>query len=93
MARYISLLRFTDKGAAALKKSTARAKDFHLAVQKAGIKVESQLWTTGSYDGVITLNGDENKVLRCLSRLAAQGYVRTETLRAFDSKEIAAIIG
>ena len=93
MTRYISLLRFTDKGAAALQKTTARAAEFRKAVQKDGITVESQLWIAGSYDGVIILSGDEKKIHRWLAKLVAQGNVRTETLRAFDSSEIKEIVG
>ena len=92
MARYVSLLRFTDKGAASLKKTTTRAIGFRKAVQEAGITVESQLWTIGSCDGVLILNGDEKKILRWLAQLVAQGNVRTETLRAFDANEIKDIV-
>ena len=57
MARYVSLIRFTDQGARALKKSAARALGFRKAAKKAGITVEAQLWTAGSCDGVLILSG------------------------------------
>lgn len=93
MARYLSLIRFTDQGARALQKSAARAHLFHNAADKAGVKVEAQLWTLGSCDGVLILSGDEKKILRCLAQLAALGNVRTETLQAFDAKEFQALVG
>jgi uncharacterized protein with GYD domain len=93
MARYVSLLRFTDQGARALKKSANRASVFRKAAEKAGITVEAQLWTAGSCDGLLILSGDEKKVLRCLAGLATLGNVRTETLQAFDAKEFKAIVG
>lgn len=93
MARYVSLIRFTDQGARALKKSAARALGFRKAAEKAGITVEAQFWTAGSCDGVIILSGDEKKILRCLAQLAALGNVRTETLRAFNAEEFKAIVG
>jgi uncharacterized protein with GYD domain len=93
MTRYACLLRFTDKGACALQKTTARAAEFRKAAKKVGVTVSAQLWTAGGYDGLLILNGDEGKVLRCLAQLAAQGNVRTETLRAFDEKEINYIVG
>lgn len=93
MARYVSLIRFTNQGARTLKKTTSRALDFQKAAQKAGITIETQLWTTGSYDGVLILNGDENKILHCLAQVVAGGNIRTETLRAFDAKEMKGIIG
>ena len=93
MARYVSLIRFTDQGARALRKSAARALGFRKAAEKARITVEAQLWTAGSCDGVLILSGDEKKILRCLAQLAALGNVRTETLRAFDAEEFKAIVG
>lgn len=93
MARYITLIRFTDQGARAIKKSAARASAFRKAAERAGITVETQHWTTGAYDGVLILSGDETKVLHCLTELAAAGNVRPETMRAFDAKEFGALTG
>src|SRR5262249_14778603 len=55
MARYLTLIRFTEQGAKTIKKSTARAADFRAAAEKVGVKVEAQYWTTGAYDGVLIL--------------------------------------
>lgn len=93
MARYVSLIRFTDQGARAMKKSAARAQLFRKAAGQAGVKVEAQLWTAGSYDGVLILNGDEQKILRCLAQLVALGNVRTEAFPAFDAAEFQALLG
>lgn len=93
MARYISLLRFTEQGAKTLKKSTNRAHAFDKVAAQAGVKIEGQYWTVGPYDGVLILSADsEQKVLRCLSQLASQGNVRTETLQAFIDKEFDEIV-
>jgi uncharacterized protein with GYD domain len=94
MARYVSLLKFTPQGARSLKKSSARAAAFCKAAEKAGIKVESQLWTVGEYDGILILSAaDETKVLAIIARLAALGNVQTETLQAFDANQFAVIVG
>jgi uncharacterized protein with GYD domain len=93
MARYVSLIRFTDKGAASLRKSSSRALNFKKAAQNAGIKVELQLWTTGAFDGLLVLNGTEGDVFAWLSKLVAQGCVRTETMRAFDLDEVKHLVG
>jgi uncharacterized protein with GYD domain len=93
MARYVSLLRFTPLGVKALKQSPARAEAFRKAAAKAGVKVEAQLWTAGSYDGILILNADnETKALNAIAKLAAAGNVSTQTMRAFDAKEFAAIV-
>jgi uncharacterized protein with GYD domain len=93
MARYVTFIRFTDQGAHALKKSAARALGFRKAAAKAGISVEAQLWTAGSCDGVLIMNGDEKKILRSLAQLVALGNVRTESLQAFDAKGFNDIVG
>ena len=87
MARYVTLLRFTEQGSRAIKKSAARAASFRNAAQKDGVSIEAQLWTTGSRDGLLILRGDEKKILRCLGRLVSQGNVRSESFRAFDAQE------
>jgi len=93
MARYVTLIRFTDQGARGIKKSAVRGAAFINAARKAGVTVESQLWTVGSRDGLLVLRGDERKVLRCVAQLGALGNVHTETLQAFDAKEFKAITG
>jgi len=94
MPRYVTLIRFTEQGSKAIKQSTARARAFAETAAKAGIKIEAQYWTAGSYDGALVLSADsEKKVLHALTELAAAGDVRTETLQAFDAKEFEAIVG
>ena len=94
MPKYITLIRFTEQGAKNIKQSTARASAFAKAVAKSGVKVEAQYWTAGSYDGVLVLGADsERKALHTLTKLAAAGNVRTETMQAFDAKEFQAIVG
>src|SRR5262245_4499257 len=92
-SRYISLLRFTQKGAERLKQSTKRAHHFNALAKKAGVIVEDQYWTIGAYDGVLIIRADsEKKALHLLTLLAAAGHVRTETIQAFEDKEFNAIV-
>jgi uncharacterized protein with GYD domain len=76
-----------------MDRSPQRAAAFRKAVERAGVQVEAQLWTLGPYDGVLILNAeDERKALRALSQLVKAGFVRTETLPAFDADEVAKVI-
>lgn len=94
MARYVSLLKFTQQGVRSLKESSARATAFCKAAEKAGVKVEAQLWTTGEYDGILILSADdETKVLATIAKLAALGNVQTQTLQAYDASQFTAIVG
>ena len=93
MKRYISLFRFTEQGAKAIKQSTARAQAFAAAAAKAGVKVEGQYWTVGAYDGVLILSAEqESDALRLLAALAAAGNVTTETMQALTAPEFEAIV-
>jgi len=93
MAQYVTLIRFTDQGARNIQKSTDRGLAFKKAAEKSGVTVETQLWTTGSFDGVIVLSGEEKKILRCLAQLTALGNVRTRTSQAFNAAEFKAVCG
>ena len=94
MARYVSLLRFTEQGAKNIDKSTNRAHNFDKIAAKTGVKIEGQYWTMGAYDGVLIISSDsEAEALHCLTQLAAEGNVRTETMMAFVDKEFDAFVG
>jgi uncharacterized protein with GYD domain len=94
MARYIALLRFTDAGAKAIKQSTRRAHQFDAVAKKAGVRIDGQYWTMGTYDGVLIISADsEKKALHWLTELASKGAVRTQTLQAFTDVEFDSIVG
>jgi uncharacterized protein with GYD domain len=93
MARYITLLRFTEKGARGIKESTSRAHAFDALAAKAGVKVEGQYWMMGRFDGALVLTAEsEEKILHLLAELASLGNVRTETMQAFSDKEFDTIL-
>lgn len=93
MARYITLLKFTEKGAKAIKESTSRAHAFDALAAKAGVQVEGQFWTMGRFDGVLVLTAEsEQRILHLLAELASLGNVRTQTMQAFSDKEFDAIV-
>jgi uncharacterized protein with GYD domain len=88
MTRYVTLLRFTEQGMKNLNQSTTRAAAFEKAAAKAGVQIEAQYWTTGSYDGVLIFSArEETDAMRCLAALAAAANVRADALRAFTADE------
>jgi len=94
MKRYVVIIRFTEQGAREIKKSAASAAAFCNAAEKCGVRVETQFWTAGSFDGILVLRAaDATKALGVIAKLAAVGNVRTETLQAFDAREFATIVG
>jgi uncharacterized protein with GYD domain len=90
---YACLLSFTDQGVRNLAQSPKRALAWRKQAESDGVKVTTQLWSAGAYDGLLILEGDEKKVLGAIARLSAAGNVRTQSLRAFDAKEFSAIVG
>ena len=94
MATYISLIRFTGQGARDIKKSVDRAHAFDQAAEKAGIKIEGQYWTIGTYDGVLIISADQpENALHWLTELTSYGNVTLQTLTAFSDTEFSAIVG
>ncbi len=92
MARYVSLLKFTEKGASGIKDSANRAHGFAEAAAKAGVTIRDQFWLIGRFDGILVIEAEtEEKALHWLAELAAAGNVRTQTMQAFDEAEFKAI--
>lgn len=92
MPRYISLLKFTEKGAQGIKGSPDRAQKFNQAAEKTGVKIEGQYWSIGRFDGVLILSAPKpEQALRCLADLASGGYVKTQTMQAFNAEEFDAL--
>jgi uncharacterized protein with GYD domain len=94
MATYVMLANFTDQGIRNVKDSVKRAEAFKEAAKASGVAVKELYWTLGQYDIVATAEaGDEMAMTALGLSLAKAGNVRTQTLRAFDAKEMTAILG
>jgi uncharacterized protein with GYD domain len=92
MARFISLVNFTEQGARSVKDSPARADAFRKMAESLGVKVHSMYWTLGAIDLVVTVEGAEEAVTAALLKVGSAGNVRTQTLRAYDAAEFARIL-
>ncbi len=94
MSRYVVLMKFTDKGLANVNQSPDRATAFRAAAEKAGAKIETQLWTTGAYDALMIFSApDETTTAGLVLGLAKSGNVSTCMLRAFDAAEFKSVLG
>lgn len=93
MIRFMSLIRFTDKGARAVRQTVKRAHDFDQVAEQAGVLIEAQYWSVGRYDGVLVMSAEKpDQILRLLTKLTAAGNVRTETLQLFDDLQFASAL-
>ena len=93
MPTYVSLVNWTEQGIKTFPDTIRRAQDFSRFVQGSGGKVRELLWTVGEYDVVhISEFSDDEKALAAFLRLGSAGNVRSRTLRAFNVKEMEAVI-
>jgi len=93
MATFIALISETQYGEENIYDSVVRAERFKERAERRGIKVKSQYWTMGSYDGVLVLEAaTAQEVSSLLLSLASGGAVRTQTFQAFDSDEMRSIL-
>ena len=80
MATYIVLANFTDKGIHEAKDTIKRADKFKEMAKAAGVTVT-----------ICEAPDDETATALSLS-VAARGYIRTQTLRAFSAAEISKVL-
>lgn len=93
MASYIALCNFTDQGVKGAKQSTQRAEAAEQLARRCGVTLKSVQWTLGAYDIVAQIDAPDDASLTAFElALAAQGNVRTQTLRAFSRDEMNAIL-
>jgi len=93
MPQFVILCNLTAKGLADIKNAPARYQAVAKGIEAAGGKVLSFHATTGAYDYVMVAEApsDESAALMSLAT-AAQGYVTTQTLRAFTPEEFAGLV-
>ena len=93
MPTYISLLRFTQKGVETIKDGPKRLDAAKERFRKAGAELKAFYLVTGQYDAVaISEAPDDATVAKLALGNASMGFVRTETLRAFNEDEYRRIV-
>jgi uncharacterized protein with GYD domain len=93
MASYIALLQFTDQGIRNVKDTTKRAAASAEMASKMGVKIVDTFWTLGPYDVVLLLEADDDERVTAFAlELGSLGNMRTQTLRAFRTKEMDAVL-
>ncbi|PYJ71043.1 MAG: GYD family protein [Verrucomicrobia bacterium] len=106
MARYISLIQFTEQGIRNVKDTVKRGDaaiaeaekmkrgDAAIAeAEKMGMKIIEEFWTMGAYDVVVMFDApDDETVSAFLLKIGSMGNVRGQTLRAFRKEEMEGIL-
>jgi uncharacterized protein with GYD domain len=93
MPQFVILSNLTAKGLAELKGGPARYQAVVKGIEAAGGKVLSFHATMGAYDYVMVAEAPSDELAALMSMsTAAQGYVTTQTLRAFTPEEFAGLV-
>src|ERR1700751_65016 len=94
MATYIVLSSCTDQGIRAVKDTTKRSDQVRELAKKFGATVKEIYWTLGSHDVVAIFDAPDDKSITALGlAIGNQGFVRTQTMRAFTKEEMTGILG
>ena len=94
MATYILLASYTDQGIKGIKDTVKRTDTVKELARNAGLTMKESYWTLGAYDVVALFEAPDDETMTAFSLSVAKlGNVKTQTLRAFSSKEMTGILG
>ena len=94
MPTYITLLKWTQQGVSKVRDSAKRLDAGRKAFKKAGAEIKDVYMTLGQYDLVCVIEApDDEAYAKAILRLASQGNVSTETLKAFSEDQYRDIVG
>ena len=93
MARYVSLIQFTDQGVRNIKDTVKRNAASMAEAEKMGMKIIEALWTMGAYDVVVLLEAPDDETMTAFAlKVSALGSIKTQTMRAFRTEEMESIL-
>jgi uncharacterized protein with GYD domain len=93
MAKYVSLLQFTDQGIRSVRDTVKRAAAATAEAEKMGAKITQAFWTMGAYDLVLLVDAPDAETVSALSlQLGSLGNVKSQTMRAFERAEMERIL-
>jgi uncharacterized protein with GYD domain len=83
MPRYVSLIDWTQQGAANFKDTVDRYEAAERQFEQLGVRFVDVYWTLGEHDIVAVLDAPDDE---------SQGNIRTKTMRGFSREEMRAVI-
>jgi uncharacterized protein with GYD domain len=93
MARYVSLIQFTDQGIRNIKKTLKRGDAAATEAGKMGMKIVEEFWTMGAYDVVIVVDAPNDETMSAfMLKIGSLGNVKSHTMRAFRREEMEDIL-
>ena len=93
MARYVSLIQFTEQGIRNIKDTIKRGDTAMAEAEKMGIKIIEEFWTIGAYDVVVMVDApDDETISAFMLKIGAMDNVKSHTMRAFRKEEMDGIL-
>jgi uncharacterized protein with GYD domain len=93
MARYISLIQFTDQGIRNIKDTIKRGDAAIAEAEKMGMKITEEFWTMGAYDVVVLFDAPDDETMSAfMLKIGTLGNVKSQTLRAFRREEMETVL-
>lgn len=93
MPTYVTLMRYTQKGIESIKDGPARLDAAKKTLAALGGTLKGFYLTAGQYDAIAIADfPDDQTMAKAALGGASQGFVRSETLRAFTEDEYRKII-
>lgn len=94
MPIYVFLANLTDRGVREVEDTTGRAQATDEVIKRHGGTTRDILWTQGRFEVVMTADAPDDEAASAISlAIARQGFLRIETLRAYDAAEVDGILG
>jgi len=94
MATYVMLATFTEQGLKGIKDTVKRTEAARERAMKAGVTMRASFWTLGAYDLVAVFEAPDDETMTAFSLSVARlGNIKTQTLRAFSSKDMGTVLG
>lgn len=88
MATYVTLARWTQDGIKQVKGSLDRLDAARKRAREQGGDIKAAYYTMGQYDVVLVIEAkDDETATRHALGAGMQGFVRTETMRAYTEEE------
>jgi uncharacterized protein with GYD domain len=92
MAKFVSLINWTEQGAKAAGETVQRAEQAKALAASMGGSLEVY-WTMGQYDIVaVSEFPDDETAVAFLAKVVSMGNLTSSTMRAFDANEVTAIM-
>ena len=93
MPTYITLANLTDQGVRTMKDLARRLQNAEQTYAQMGAQLHEVYLVMGEYDYIVIADApDDETISRITLTIAGQGNVRTQTMRAFDRREMLPIV-